>query len=251
MRRVVSYPFTDYDSAMTTASVIVPARDEGDLLARTLDSLAAQCGAIAYEVIVVAAGDDGTIAAARDHPATDRVVVDDRRDGAGRARNAGAAVADGDLLLFTDADTVVPPSWVRRHRRHYANAEVAGVGGPMRPLEGGVRHRIAFRVLSDWWYRLSWPVGFVQQPGCNCSVRREAFEAIGGFDESLPFVEDTELSLRLADRGTVVYDRRCPVWTSARRQAAEGYGSLFFAYLIGYVECFLLGRTPSREYERS
>ncbi len=160
----------------------------------------------------------------------------------------GASEAGGEILLFTDADTVVPATWVRRHRRHYTTPSVRGVGGPLRPLEDGLRHRACFHVLSDWWYRACWPVGFVQQPGPNCSVRRTAFERIGGFDESLRFLEDTDLSLRLHRDGTVVDDHTCPVATSTRRQQRVGYGRLFATYLLGYLEYALPGRSPSKPY---
>ena len=232
---------------MNTASVVVPAREEAGRLERTLDSLARQSFDGRLEVIVVASG-AATLAAARDHPAVGRALDDERRDGPGAARNRGAAVATGDVLLFTDADSVVPPTWVRRHWRHYATPRVVGVGGPLRPLADGLYHRALFRLLSDWWYRVSWPVGFVQQPGPNCSVRRAAFEAIGGFDESLPFLEDTDLSLRLREAGSVVYDSRCPVRTSVRRHEREGYLPLFLAYLVGYLAYAIPGISPTRDH---
>ncbi|MCU4974483.1 glycosyltransferase [Halobacteria archaeon AArc-m2/3/4] len=232
---------------METASVVVPAREEWTTLPRTLDSLADQDCRLALEVIAVA-GDERTGRVARDHPVVDRVVDDGQCNGPGKARNRGAAAATGDLLLFTDADTVVPPDWVRSHRRHYATPDVVGVGGPLRPLADEVHHRVLFKLLSDWWYRASWPLGFVQQSGNNCSVRSRAFDAIGGFDESLAFLEDTDLSLRLSERGHVVYDERCPVWTSPRRQEREGYGRLFCAYLAGYVAYAVPGVEPGGDY---
>ncbi len=248
---------------MVSASVVVPARDEGARLEATLDSLSAQRfdGDLDLEVIVVASGTE-TIAAAREHAVVDRVLCDEsgsRSDefgdgpektalGPARARNRGAKQASGDVLCFTDADTVVPPTWVRDHCRHYRNATVVGVGGPLEPLEPGLRHRVCFRLLSDWWYRLSWPLGFVQQPGPNCSVRRTAFERVGGFDESLPFLEDTDLSLRLRREGEGIYDRECAVRTSVRRQEREGYGRLFLTYARGYLAYLLPGRSPPATY---
>ncbi|WP_252699192.1 glycosyltransferase [Natronosalvus vescus] len=207
-----------------TTSVIVPAKDEGERLEGTLNSLANQ-RTVPNEVIVVAIGEE-TVAVAREHSRVDVVVREDelsgdelsgdelfgdelcegevvpnskseprRRDpvpradggenssptrGPGWARNSGAERATGDVLCFTDADTVVPPTWVGDHSRHYRRPEVVGVGGPLDPLESGLRHRVCFRILSDWWYRVSWLLGFVQQPGSNCSVRRTAFERHGG-----------------------------------------------------------------------
>lgn len=62
------------------------------------------------EVIVVA-GDEATRKAARELDVCDQVVPD-KGTGAGAARNRGAEAASGDVLLFTDADTKVPPTWV-------------------------------------------------------------------------------------------------------------------------------------------
>ncbi|QLG48316.1 glycosyltransferase [Natrinema halophilum] len=235
--------------ANVDASVVVPARNERRCLEQTLESLSAQTFDGRLEIVVVAS-DSKTVRTAREHPVVDRVRVDDKRAGPGPARNMGVAASSGDVLLFTDADTVVPPTWVRRHCRHYVTPAVVGVGGPLRPLEDAFRHRACFRVLSDWWYRACWPLGFVQQPGCNCSIRRSAFETIGGFDGSLRFLEDTDISLRLRHTGTVVYDHTCPVETSARRQERIGYGRLLWTYLVGYLEYTLPNRSPSRNYFR-
>jgi len=228
------------------ASVVVPARDEGARIERTLDSLAAQRFNGSLEVITVASGAE-TLRVARAHPAVDRVLADARRGGARAARNRGVAGASG---MSSCSRTPILSSRRRGFAAITATTpppEVVGVGGPLRPLENGLRHRACFRVLSDWWYRACWPVGFVQQPGCNCSVRRTTFEAIGGFDDSLGYLEDTDLSLRLR-RG----DRRVrpylPVDTSTRRQERVGYGRLCWTYFIGYLEYALPGLSPTREY---
>ena len=228
------------------ATVVVPAYEEADTLGRTLDSLRGQ----EAEVIVVAGGGDGTADVAGAHEAVDLVLQDDG-DGPGAARNRGAEAAAGDVLLFTDADTVVPPDWVSRHLAHYHREAVVGVGGPGRPLDGRLRDEVLFFVLSDWWYRVSWPLGFVQQPGFNASVRRDAFEAIGGYDEAISFQEDTELSLRLKALGEIVYDPECTVRTSPRREHDEGYGGLFLRNLRGYVRQFVLGERVDAEYFES
>lgn len=225
-----------------SASVVVPGYREADRIPRCLDSLAGQDA----EVVVVA-GDDGTRAAAEAHAACDRV-VDDEGNGAGAARNRGVEAATGEVLLFTDADTTVPPDWVANHCRHYADPDTVGVGGPARPLDGGWKDRVLFKLLSDYWYRVSWPVGFVQLPTFNCSYRASTFRASGGFDEEIPFMEDTELSLRLRDAGRFVYDPDTRVSTSARRERDEGYLSLFVTYVRAYVSYYVLGREFDDDY---
>lgn len=224
-------------------SVVVPAYEEADALGDTLDSLSAD-----DEVIVVGGGDDGTLALARSHPIVDATIVDESGAGPARARNLGAEAAGGEVVAFTDADTVVPEDWTDRHVRHYADPGVVGVGGPLRPRSDDWRHRALFRVLSDYWYRVSWPVGFVQVSGNNASYRRETFLAAGGFDEDIGFMEDTELSLRMRHRGSVVYDRDCWVATSVRRQRDTGYVRLFVQYARAYANYYLLGRDPGDGY---
>jgi glycosyltransferase involved in cell wall biosynthesis len=227
------------------AAVVVPAYEEADRLDRTLSALEGQ-GAT---VVVVAGGADHTAEVARQHAGADRVIPDERGDGPAAARNAGARAVDAEVVCFTDADTVVPPGWVDRHRAHYHRPEVVGVGGPLRPLDGDLSDRVAFRLLSDYWYRLSWPVGFVQASANNCSYRREPFLAAGGFDADLGFIEDTDASLRMRHVGEMVYDPLAHVHTSPRRQHDEGYLGLFLTYLQGYLR-YALGLDPGDGYFR-
>ncbi|MFB6132204.1 MAG: glycosyltransferase [Halanaeroarchaeum sp.] len=218
-----------------SVSIVIPAYREGETLESTLASLEGQPG----EVIVVYVGRE-TGRVARQHPRTDRVIEDELADGPGRARNIGANAASGDVVLFTDAETVVGPEWVETHRQHYTDDDVVGVGGPVRPRSDALKHRVLFALLSDYWYRGSWLVGFYQLSGWNCSYRKRTFQAEGGFDTSLPFMEDTELSLRMKDRGTLAYDATCWTATSVRRHEKEGYLGLFLQYVLAYVQYYLL-----------
>lgn len=229
-----------------SCSVVIPAYEEAARLRRCLDPLTDQDA----EVLVVVGGDDETEVIAGAHEACD-VVLRDVGTGAGAARNRGVEAAIGDVVLFTDADTVVPTDWVELHRRHYADPEVIGVGGPARPLEGGLKDRLLFKLLSDYWYRISWPVGIVQLPTFNCSYRTSVFREHGWFDEELQFMEDTELSLRLKDVGVISYDPATCVRTSARRERREGYWSVFLTYLRTYVRYYLFGRDPRGDYFES
>ena len=228
------------------AAVVIPAYNERATIEDTLDALHGQ----EADVIVVTGGDDGTEAVVHAHPATNHVIVDTAENGPATARNQGARAAETPVVCFTDADTIVPPRWVDRHLSHYHDPSVIGVGGPLQPLDGDWTDTVLFKLLSDSWYRVSWPLGFVQASGNNCSYRREPFLDAGGFDESMSFIEDTDCSLRMHDRGTMVYDPRTAVETSVRRQKSDGYLSVLLTYALGYTR-YVFGCDPGREYFQS
>lgn len=225
-------------------SVVIPAHNEEDKIDRSLDSLEGQ----EAEVVVVASGDDRTAEVARSHPATDRVVEDEEGSGPGHARNLGAEEVESEVVLFTDADSEVCDDWVARHLRHYSDEEVVAVGGPVLSRDESLKHRVMFRLLSDYWYRISWPFGFVQISGVNGSYRRSTFLDEGGFDEELPMMEDTELSMRIRKRGEVIYDSDAWVRTSPRRQEGRGYVPLFLDYVKAYTDHYIRGREMDQNY---
>ncbi len=179
-------------------SFVVPAHDEAGWIVGTLRALHAAGGSVAepYEIIVVDdSSADATAALAAAEGA--RVVAVQRRQ-ISAARNAGAAQACGELLVFVDADTEVPGDVLR------AAVEAVRAGA----IGGGARGRYegpispSARVLVVAWGWLQWLRGLAM--GCFVFCTRSAFEAAGGFDERLFAAEDVELSGRLKRQGRFV-----------------------------------------------
>lgn len=115
-------------------SVIIPLRDKGRWIGAQMEALASQRCARPWEVVVADNGSaDHGPEVARSFgarlPAL-RVVDASGRRGVGHARNAGAAAALGDLLLFCDGDDVVAPGWIEAMVEAAAHADV--VGGRLR-----------------------------------------------------------------------------------------------------------------------
>jgi glycosyltransferase involved in cell wall biosynthesis len=190
-------------------SVVVPTRNRAGYLDVTLASLAAQDLGQPYEVIVVDDGSrDATAYVIRRHGV--RSLVHDPPSGPNAARNAGARIAEADLIALTDDDVFAPGGWLRAlvdgARRH---PEVDAFGGPIRARLEGPAPRSCGRELPpittldlgsvDVETELVW--------SANMLLRRSAFDLVGEFDESLPAGGDEEDWLRrlAAHGGHVLY----------------------------------------------
>jgi GT2 family glycosyltransferase len=198
----------------SSLSVIIICRDTPDRLADLLQSLdRAQPGAD-MEIIVV---DDGSTPpidqrvgrAWRNWPLTVHRPEGQQASRAA-ARNSGARLAKGDVLLFLDADQVAPPRLPAEHLRFHAGAGPAVVVGFRRHVAAvppnwrpEVRTRVT-NVLSQNFAAIAsaWYLTFT----CNLSVDAKTFTAVGGFDEGFVGwgLEDTEFGFRCRAHGVPI-----------------------------------------------
>jgi glycosyltransferase involved in cell wall biosynthesis len=177
-------------------SFIVPAYNEEVMIGATVRALSASAGALnePFEVIVVDdASTDGTAEIARAQGAA-VVCVSLRKISA--VRNAGARFAKGDLLVFVDADTLVPEASLRGMLAALAGGAIAG-GARVR-FDG---HGIGAwaRALGEFGCWTLFHLGFAG--GCFLFARRPVFEAAGGFDERYFASEEIHIKLALAKLG--------------------------------------------------
>jgi glycosyltransferase involved in cell wall biosynthesis len=216
-------------------SVIIACFDGADVLGAQLEALAEQQGAPFFEVVVVDDGStDGSVdvALAWDLrlPAL-RVLKEPHRGNVAAVRNRGVEESTGRHVLFCDADDVVDRRWVATLADALEDHEF--VAGPLdfdRLNPAWARHHAAGR--QQLGLQVS---GFLPHAGSgNLGIRRELFEALGGFDPSLPSLEDTDLCFRAQLRGheltfvaeALVHVRLRHSRVSAFRQGrAWGYGT--------------------------
>jgi glycosyltransferase involved in cell wall biosynthesis len=110
-------------------SVVIPARNEHELLGAALNALGDQSDPVDEVIVVDNDSDDATAAVARSHGGV--IVVAEPRRGITYARNTGFDAATGDLIARIDADTIVTPGWARAIRRAFErDSELAGLTGP-------------------------------------------------------------------------------------------------------------------------
>lgn len=199
-----------------TLSFVVPAHNEEALLGATLRALrdAAEAAGGPYEIIVV--DDDSADGTAGIAAAAGARVVPVKVRHIAAARNAGAAAAKGDALMFIDADTLVPRDTVRQALDALGAGAVAG-GAPAR-LPGA----------DPLWAKVAWApfqLGMIllRMPGGACMfMTRDAFHAAGGFDERYFASEEIHFARALKKVGPFRMLRE-PVITSGRKFRILGF----------------------------
>ena len=263
-------------AAPSTVSVVVAAMNEQQALPRLLESLAAQ-STTAFELVLVDDRSSDTTAAIMEQhraaaPYPVRVVRNRRPPvactGKQQALDLGVAAAGGELLLFTDADCIVPPTWVERLAAYFTRDPGRPVGvvfGQLAvrsatPAKGGFLERYqAFEQPLVHQYSTG-SAGLGTPTGCfgnNLALRAPVLARIGGF-RSLGYTltEDAALigaasrdgwGVRTATlRATQIATEPQTSWRAFINQHVRWNGGAFFssdraaAWGYRYVTLFLI-----------
>jgi peptidoglycan/xylan/chitin deacetylase (PgdA/CDA1 family)/glycosyltransferase involved in cell wall biosynthesis len=192
-------------------TVVVPTHDRREVVVRTVRALERQL-VRDFDVIVVDDGStDGTAAALRGlHTPFPLTVIEQKNLGAAAARNAGAALAQADILLFLDDDMEADARLLAEHERSLADGADIVLGHvPLHPdsppnlLSSGVgrwaeRRRARLSAAGE--------VPGLEMLTGQMSISRESFEALGGFDtgftrDGMFGGEDRDFGYRAAEAG--------------------------------------------------
>ncbi len=226
-------------------SVVIPAFNEEEYLGDCLDSLARQDFPESFEIIVVDNNSTAqTSEIARGRGAT---VVREETRGVCWARQCGTALASGEIVISTDADTTFSPGWLTRIDKAFRDdpGRVA-VAGPCNFVDAPLWGRIYTWALFGLVHLISYVSGRIPYVSAtNIAFRRSAWS---GYDtRATQGGDEVGLMRRLRSRGRVFFDFGNPTFTSSRRLYRGLIYNIFvtflFYYAMGYWLNRLFGRT--------
>ncbi len=198
-------------------SIVVPAYNEESLLPETLRRLREAMAEVPFRGEIVVSDNNSTDRTAEVARASGARVVFEPVNQISRARNAGARVAAADCFIFVDADTHVAPGLLREALERLASGTVCGGGSTL--VMDRTRSSLEARTIGRW---NAFSRRMRLAAGSFVFVRRDAFEAVGGFSENVYASEEIWFSRAVKRWGRtrglefVILDAH-PVVTSGRK----------------------------------
>ena len=218
-----------------TVSVVIPCRNAAETISATLESVEFQNYAGSVEVIVADGSDDDRTECviSSSHPEV-RVIPNPERI-VSTGLNRAIAVSSGEIIVRCDAHAVLMPGYLRRAVALLMETGAANVGGRQVPAGDTLFTRAVGMALTtplgvgDSRYKKGGPSGPVEHVYLGV-FRRDALEAVGGFDPTLLRNQDYELSWRLRQAGYVVwFDAGLEVEYKPRRNLGQ-LARQYFSY---------------------
>jgi len=241
-------------------SIVIPSYrlENRSNLVGAIDSLLCQSYAD-IEVLVVLHTSEGLheeIVRAYDGRAKLKVLFERRSLGANAARNIGIRVAQGDVLAFLDDDAVADQKWVENLVDSYKELQAMAVGGKILPL--WIPAKPAYFPDELYWLVGATHKDFAEDAvvevrnvfASNMSFRKEVFEQVGLFNESLGFGnqgksclqgDEAEFGLRMTSKlgKRVIYNPRAVVYHRTPVSKARIGPLLKRSFYQGYSKALL------------
>ena len=221
-------------------SIIVPTLNEEKCLPLLLESIEKQSFSD-YEIIIADAGSkDKTIEIAKKRKC--KVVLGGLP---AKGRNEGAKIARGDLLLFLDADMILPFGFFKSFLKEFEKRDLDIVSFPV-TLQGKKFDKFAYGVYNHWARATQ---KFLPHAAQVILVKKKVHQAIKGFDEEIKLAEDHAYARKAKRIAKYAFLKTGPVLTSARRFEQDGSVRTCLKFVFAEFYTILFGPIKSDIFE--
>ena len=228
----------------TNITIIIPAYNCRDTIAKCVDSLLALRWPHKEIIIVDDCSTDGTPEILARYGDAIRVIRSPN-GGPSRARNIAVREAQGEFIAFTDSDCIVAEDWLDELFRGFVSEKTAGVGGDQQsPADdtpfGKNIHAFMKSVgfVADYLKIQDRLIRTRHNPTCNVMYRREVLLEAGLFDEALWPGEDVDIDLKISRLGYELYYNPGAVVCHYRPKDAGAFSRMMRRY--GWAQSYLV-----------
>ncbi|MBU1177814.1 glycosyltransferase family 2 protein [Patescibacteria group bacterium] len=229
-------------------SIIIPAYNEAENIARTLQSLTNQTYQSRELIVIDNNSTDATNQIAQKY--ADKVILE-KKQGYVYAVCRGAKEATGELITFCDADSVYPRKWLAKAVKYFTqNPQTVAVYGGCYPLE---RNKIISWLVTISFAKFlifSKVLGLNNTCGFNFIIKKSAYDQVGGYKTTYQKMSpDVELGRRLKEIGKVKLALLLRIGTSTRRfKPGERFKALRMYARAWWA--MVRGKSPDTEYSK-
>ncbi len=219
-------------------SIIIPALNEEKYLGPLLDSIKTQ-DFRDHEIIIADAGStDKTVEIAKKYGC--RIALGGLP---AKGRNEGAKAAKGDLLLFLDADCILPDNFFDAAIKEFYEKKFDFASFGLLPYDSDKAHKMAFNVFYNWYiYALG---KTLPHAAMGIMAKRDLFMKLNGFDEAIKLAEDMDLARRAKKIANFGIIRSVKIFISDRRFKKDGWIKTAFKYLLCEWHMIFIGPVKS------
>lgn len=234
-------------------SFIIPTLNEEKTIEKTLKCLAEYRGE--YEIILSdGKSKDSTLDIAKKY--TNNILIYDKpeRQTIAMARNAGAAVAKGEYVVFIDADVLIPDinAFFKKAFENFESIKdlVAMTVRYEVIKEMRTKADALFFGLLCFDFRVSNNLFHVgASAGEFQMIKREVFNKVGGFNEKLAAAEDMDMFKRLSKVGRTYFEKDLSIYHTGRRAHTIGWPRLLSEWFANTVSVAFFNKSASKEWK--
>ncbi len=223
-------------------SVVIPTYNEEKGLEKFLRQFSRQTLTRKEFEIIVVDGDskDNTRQIAEKYA---DIVIIQKSKGVGGARNDGVEIATSDIVATTDADVIIAPFWLEKIANHFRrDPDLVCLFGSNYPITKNkiIRFFAGIKRMINQIFA-KFKITYLAE-GPNTAFRKTSFLKIGGYDEDMPFMDDTEITSRIRKEGKILYDNSLFVYSSIRRMEKSGASNFGFLAITSWLKMMFLGK---------